>query len=391
MRRGPAGRDDRRHPGVSDPWSGGVEIEDLPAQRVLPTGRARLGLGGVLAIGTAAVFLAAGFGVLGGRPEATAPATAVKPTSKPSEAPAATWVPFVTPASPCGPSPQTPPQVLLFVNGRPTPGAIELLDWKPDSALASASVEGIPIVDPPERVEIRSDVATELRIADEICALAWTIELVASDGNDVLATLEGVSNLDRIPAFASQNRWPLPLADFPGTTLDLRATLAYPEFTAKATWPIRILRFTPPAGVLSAGRAPVATAAGCDVELMLGNGWTTQAQNPCAGDIAQDLGAPAVVEPGQQLTFKFDHDDWQIDDAVIACGQLSGTNFVPGPQCVIGEPDREQFSFTFAAPLQPGVFALALFTCGTQVLADATNRLCGTWYANVEVRGEPAP
>ncbi len=74
----------------------------------------------------------------------------------------------------------------------------------------------------------------------------------------------------------------------------------------------------------------------------------------------------------------------------LGCGQLSGTIFVLGPQCVIGEPQSEQFSFTFAAPLQPGVIALALFTCGTQVLADATNRLCGTWYANVEVRGAPA-
>ncbi len=88
-----------------------------------------------------------------------------------------------------------------------------------------------------------------------------------------------VGNPDRIPALASQNRFSLPLAPFPGTTLDLRATLVFPEFTAKVTWPIRILRFTPPAGVLRAGRAPVATAAGCDVELRLGNGWA-QAQNP---------------------------------------------------------------------------------------------------------------
>jgi hypothetical protein len=386
--RGPAGRDDRWHTGVRDPGPGGVEIEDLPAQRVLATGRGRPGLGGALAVGAVVVVLAAGFGVLGGRPQSS-PATAIGDPSSSKASPSATAFtgePQVTPASPCVPPPPGHPTVLLHAGARSTPGSIELVDWAPDSPLASR-LDDIPQGIELDRVAIRSDVGVDLWIVGGACAVAWTIDLAAYD---VVGVLEVVGNPERDPGFASQNQFQLLLTPYAGRTLDLRARLVFPDFTAQATWPIQILPFTPPAGVFNAGRAPIPTMQGCDTQLTLGNGWETR-PNPCLNDVAENRGPPTRVGPGQKLEFKFDHEDWQIDDAMIACGHFSVTTFAFDSSCRLADPVRDQFSFTVTVPDLPGVVALAISTCGIQVLADATNRLCGTWYVNLEVRGELAP
>jgi hypothetical protein len=199
-----------------------------------------------------------------------------------------------------------------------------------------------------------------------------------------------VGNPERDPMFASQNRFQLLLTPYAGRTLDLVATLVFPDVTAQVTWPIQILTFTPPAGVFNAGRAPIPTIQGCDIDLTLGNGWQTR-PNPCPNDVAVSPEQSTLVEPGQKLVFKFDHEDWQIDDPAVACGHLSETAFVFDSSCQLEDPEVDRFTFTVTVPDLPGVFAMAVSGCGTQVLADTTNRLCGTWYANLEVSGASAP
>jgi hypothetical protein len=125
---------------------------------------------------------------------------------------------------------------------------------------------------------------------------------------------------------------------------------------------------------------------GCDVRLTLGNGWDAR-QNFCQDAVGDNRAPPTPVEAGQKLEFRFDHADWQVDDVAIACGHLSLTTFVFDSTCRLQDGVPDEFSFIVTVPDLPGEVALAFYTCGTQVLADATNRLCGTWYANVEVRG----
>jgi hypothetical protein len=357
---------------------------------VLATGQGRPGLGGTLAVGAAVVVLAAGFGVLGGRPQQT-PATAIAAPSSgriggTNAIPAFTGEPQVTPASACVPPPPGHPTVLLHAGGRSTPGSIELVDWAPDSPLASR-LDDIPQGIELDRIAIRSDAPADLWIVGGACAVAWTIELLADDVVDVL---DVVGNPERDPRFASQNGFELLLAPYAGRILDLSATLVFSDFTARAKWPIQILPFTPPAGVFNAGRTPIPTIQGCDIQLTLGNGWETR-PNPCPNDVAVSPTQSTVVEPGEKLEFKFDHEDWQIDQPVIACGRFSEMAFVFDSSCRLEDPESDRFSLTVTVPDLPGSFALAISTCGTQVLADATNRLCGTWYVNVEDRGALAP
>ena len=382
--RGPAGRDDRRHSGAFEPWSGAVEIEELPAQPVQPGRRSGPGLGGVLAFGAAVLLLAAGLGFLGGRPGPTSPLAIARPSSGGGvTTPPYTGEPLVTPVRKCGASPSGPPGILLDVGGRSTLGAVDVLDSEPASSSVLGGVEGVPEQTLPPRVDVRSDIAVEVWTAGRACAVGWTIEVLGRPASDVL---EFVANPGREPGLASQDRFRLVLADYAGQSIDLSATLVFPSFTLRAIWPIRILPFSPPAGVFKAARVPIPALMGCDVRLTLGNGWDAR-QNFCPDAVGDNRALPTRVEPGQKLEFKFDHADWEVDEAAIACGHLSLTTFAVDTTCRLEDAERDQFSFIVTVPDLPGEVALALLTCGTQVLADATNRLCGTWYANLEVRG----
>jgi hypothetical protein len=244
--RGHGDRGDRRHPVALESSSGGVEVEDLPSQRVQTRGRDGMDLSGTLAIAAVLVLLAAGFGILGGRRAASTPAAGARTADVATATAPAAFAdePQVTPDIPCAPPPKTPPGVQLEVGAQRTPGTIELLNWAPVGASASGS-EDVPLVDRPERIEIRSDIPVELWIEGGACAVSWTIDVAAYVAIDVL---QQVDNPGRIPGLASQNRFRLVLASHQGRTLDLRATLVFPDFTTRASWPIRVLPFTPPTG-----------------------------------------------------------------------------------------------------------------------------------------------
>ena len=336
----------------------------------------------MLAIGAAVLLLAAGFGFWGGRPKPTSPAVADATVGVPSAVPAFTGEPLVTPERRCGASPSGPPGVLLDLGGRSTLGAVEVLDGEGAASSVPGGVQGVPEQTLPPRVDVRSDIAAEIWTAGRACAVGWTIEVLGRPASDVL---EFVANPGREPRLASQNRFRLVLANYAGQSIDLSATLVFPSFILRAIWPIRVLPFTAPAGIFLARRVPIPTLQSCDIELTLGTGWVSR-PNTCATDIVENIGTPTAVEAGQKLVFKFDQEGWQVDDAVIACGQLADASFDFEPTCRLDGPVRDQFLLTLTVPKQSGVFALAVSTCGSQVLADATNRLCGTWYANLEVR-----
>lgn len=72
---------------------------------------------------------------------------------------------------------------------------------------------------------------------------------------------------------------------------------------------------------------------------------------------------------------------------------MSGTSFIaePEPGCFLEAPGRavQSTHSTFPelpADLEAGAWTLAISACATSGTIGATNRICGTWYANVEVR-----
>jgi hypothetical protein len=81
---------------------------------------------------------------------------------------------------------------------------------------------------------------------------------------------------------------------------------------------------------------------------------------------------------------------WQLSSLVVTCGRLAGHSFVPLPQtgCLL-----EASVTSFRAPSALGPRILAIGACAGQP-TDAvaagepfySNRVCGTWYANVDIR-----
>lgn len=373
---------------MADPWAGPVEVEDLPAQRVVARGSAGPGLRGTAAVVAAVLLLAAGFGLLGGRKDTTSTAVVDRTPGAPTAAAAFTGEPLVTPARRCGSTPAGPPGVLLDLSGRSTLGAVEVLDGEGAASSVPGNVEGVPAQTLPPRLDVRSDIAPEIWTAGRACAVAWTIELLGRPASDVLAF---VANPGRDPELASQNWFPLVLAGYAGRSIDLSATLVFPSFTLRALWPIRVLPFSPPVGVFSAAGAGIQTLEGCRNQLMLGNGWVTET-NFCLSDVVEKPAEPTPIAPGRKLEFRFDPAGWQIGDITIACGHFPVTVFAFDPTCRIPETmENDDFSFSVTVHDLPGEVALALSTCGTQVLVDATNQLCGTWYVDLNVTGEAAP
>ena len=376
-----------RRPGEPADPVGRVEVEELPAQPVMPRGGPKLGLAGTLAVGAMAVLLAAGFGVLGGRPDSTpAPTRAAIASPDASDAaptppPVAHPTPLVTPWTACGaePSPDRPPVIQLQVNGLPH-----------DSHLAEV---GAPVARPdlrppllsPDRpiepVLVPVDVISELWIEGAACAQSWFIELFTPGGDGVLLA----SMPDRGPVVAAQNRFPLDLQALDGGRAVLRAILGFGTMTASAEWVVDVRAVEPPVAALEGDDGPIELVTGCDVTITLGTGYV-RSLNPCADDVAAPPIEIGVVEPGEQL--RFDLDGWGISDGQVFCGRLNGQSFVavPQPGCLTEAHDVTRLDFV--VPPEPGRWTLAISACASAgaILGPGLNHVCGTWYANIEVR-----
>jgi len=357
-----------------------VEIEELPAQPVLARGpgRGRPGLTAAVAAGLLVLILAAGFGALGGRPapSPTVPGVAAASTA-PSPAPATAVPPLVTPAVPCLPHGLALPEVQLMVNERGIVGARTVFEWTQPGLQASP---GIVLQDPPAgRTELRSDVLAELRTVGDACASAWSIDLAT--GNDSIL-LEDFGGAPGDEGFGTQNRFGLVLGRYRGHDYDLRAELTFPGVTMQTTWPIRILPFRAPSAQLTVGNRNLDIVPGCDIQLGLGTGYA-EAVNPCFADLDRLPRTATIADTANPLVFRFSS-GWLVDGPSVACGSIAENRFQLDPSCGVGWSDESLALSIFAPGI--GMWTLAINACAMQLLPDATNQACGTWYATIKVR-----
>jgi hypothetical protein len=381
--RDPRSADDRLGAGAS--WSRLPELEELPPQRVVPLGSARLGRSGILAVAVMIGLLAVGFGLFGGRPSAIPAATlgAVPTPSTGSSSlvlgPGAS--PVVTPWVECGPAPSGPPDVLLEVGGETVLGTLESYSGPDGAAPPSSALDPSPAQ---ARVDVPSDAITDLWIVGASCANQWTIELLGDDPSlfNTVGVLGSVTNLALEPAYAAQNRFPLSLAPYGGNDLTLSATLESRAFSILVTWPIRVLPMDGPVGFLHAGNGTGASATeGCDVVMQLGNGWENQSGD-CDASMPEKPIDWLTVAPSDPLEFALE--GWDITGSALACGHLDGLAFLVDEQAGCLREPAGTPTIQLAAPTQAGEWILAISVCAIRVTVQ-TNTICGTWYADVDV------
>lgn len=335
--------------------SADAELEELPPQPVVPRGSSGLGLGGTLAVVAIVALLGAGFGLLGGRPESTPRPTAAAVASVTEPTPASAASPRVTPWTECAAPPTEAPRMLLQVNGEP----FESADREP--------------------IEIPVDVITEIWVEGGACALEWTIDL------ENFRRLDTIRNQAGDAGYAAQNRFAVLLVPYDGGDFVLRAELGFGEIVAEATWPIRILPIDRPRASLLLPDFLAAPVAGCDVTLFFGSG-RSEPLNRCVDDIGEPPRDAIPVRSGTRIEFALA--DWQLDDATATCGRLSGQSFIvqPRPGCS-HELEARGMPLAFEAPAQNGLWTVAFSACASRPASrgSASNRVCGTWYANIAV------
>jgi hypothetical protein len=361
-----------------------VDVEELPAQRVVARGPVRPRVGTLLAATGVLFILVAGLGFLGGRavPRPTSLAAGGVSAATPPPTPKVP-APQVTPNVGCTPiSADVVPGATLQVGTRSMLGSVAVVG-PPGDPPALAPGEGD--LGPPsaaDRFEIRSDLMSRLHTQADACALAWQIALVDDDHSIVL---EAQDNPGADPGFAQQNRFELSLWPYRGGDYRLDAGLAFPNVAVLLQWQVRILPFDAPEPRLVGGGTDIPLLWGCDVTLFLFNGAEEQV-NPCFGDVGGLPPSAVRLEPGAPMQFDLP-DSWDFELGGVLCGQLSDSAFVPAPDgaCPM-DVAADGHSMTLSAPRRSGTSTLAISGCGVQRLSAAENRLCGTWYATLRVR-----
>ena len=379
--------------GSVEPVGAWVELEELPTQVIAARPRPRLPLSGAIALMALLVLLAGGFGLLGGGQSGApaSPPTASSLANGPTPAPSPTEPPpepRVTPWSRCSGPDDEPPEPVLEVDGRPHFGQVELQDFD-----LGTTFEGIPPVIGQDNldhaVEVPMDAVVEIWIGGASCAVAWNIALVGT-GLPETRILETVSNAERNPAIAAQNRFQVFVAPYTGDH-QLRAILVLENVAVRATWSVHVPPLEPPAVTLTAGDRDIPTVIGCDVRQRLVNDWE-EALSPCTRDVPRELDRWVGVTPGGQLDFQIE--GWAATDTIVFCGQLTERRFTPrtDPSCLIPR-DPLSAGLRFTAPTEPGTWTLAIYECATRisVVGRGFEELCGTWYANVRVREGASP
>ncbi|HEX3264821.1 MAG TPA: hypothetical protein VHR16_04065, partial [Candidatus Limnocylindrales bacterium] len=320
------------------------------------------------------VLLAAGFGVLGGRPERPASAVSGPAGASPVAAAASSGStapagPLVTPVSRCGGATSgDPPGVMLRVGSNLASAHVELAD----------ASQG-PVRQDRDPIDIPADAVAHITIAALACATGWHIALWSpSDGE--LYPLSVMPNPDGDPSVAQQNQFDVivtPLRDITAEILELRAAFQLPGPDLLARWWIQIPPFPrPQPHLLVPGAGTLAMVEGCDVVLTFRNGYEERLE-PCDGDLSAEAGAATKLAPGTEMSLDFD--GWSIGDTIGFCGATSDRVFMvlSPPSCEQHPPDGRSFS----AP-RAGDWTMAIAACA----AKADNRICGTWYVNVDTR-----
>ena len=294
--------------------------------------------------------------------------------SQPAPTPRLGPTPEVTPWVECGTRQTLPPVVQLQVNGQPIDGFVEVI--------ASDTEPSPPIEDLPGPAQVPVDVISELWIEGGACATSWDVGLFGGE------TLDRLVNPSLDPAIAAQNRFKLFLAPYAGRDALLRADLFFPDLAIRAVWRIAVGPFERPAAFLQGEGDPLVPVEGCDVQLVLGNGYEYPSEG-CTGDLPFEPSGTLALERGSPLVFGF-LGGWDVQNAVLTCGRLSGTTFVaePEPGCFFeASPFDEEPFVTFPElprDLEAGVWVVAISACATSGSLGA-NHVCGSWYAKVDV------
>jgi hypothetical protein len=233
-------------------------------------------------------------------------------------------------------------------------------------------------------IDVEPDVVTELWIDGGACATAWTIELLdpASLERELL---DGKTNPQGDPGYASQNRFRVQLAGlrqrFPESYL--QAVLAFPTMVIRAWWLVRIQPFERPRPSLTVEDADaIPLVEGCDIVLGLGNGFQEGFSGPCEGSVRELPAAPPIrVKRDAVATWRIG--TWSTDALARTCGHLSENGFFEDTGAC---PPSPLGSRTFTLPSERGEWTVAISSCASEHGDSGANRLCGTWYANVEVQ-----
>ena len=367
----PAGRG-----AVPDERWGVVEVEELPTQRLAVRRPDRPRLGVLIAASAGVALLAAGLGALGGRPAPRGAADVAVGPPSPAPLAAYTGEPLERPTVPCRQSADAPPGIDLYLGGRAVHSYF-LVDLR--STPQPASPGTTPSL--PPALDVRSDLPAEVRVQGDVCAVAWQIQL--RDDNSGTIELDTMGNPSGNPLVAAQNRFGLALAQHRGGTGWLQASLTFPSATLQAWWLIRILPFQAPSAQLTFADRAIDLAQGCDVNLTLASGWNERV-DPCFDDVDRAQEAASIARAAVPLRFRLP-DGWRVDGPAVGCGQLSGRRFLVDRDCRI-DARVDGDALAIDPPTIPGTWTLSIGACGIQELADATNTICGTWYATVNVQ-----
>lgn len=356
---------------------GRPEVEDLPGQVVVARSSARLGLGGVLAVGAVVILVAAGFGALGGRPDASPGATAATgPTRRPPVATPVAVEPMVTPWARCTRGRTGVPGLGLTIDGVEHRGRVEVLR----DEVSPGTTERPPVE--PARIEVRADALTQLWIDDGSCAVSWTIELVD------FGVLDTIDNPSMDPALAAQNRFDLILPPDVDGDLDLKARLTFPDTTLLVTWPVHLTPLPRPRAELRWGGVDIPLVEGCDLYLFVMNRYDYPLTG-CEGTLSNPPPDAVAVRAGKEATFSIP--GWVIDSyGDIVCIDV-GDGFVePHPGACTFSPLVDAGVLTFGQSFGPadpkGTWLLQLQGCANTYPSGGGSQVCGTWYANIRFR-----
>ena len=168
-----------------------------------------------------------------------------------------------------------------------------------------------------------------------------------------------------------------PFRALPTGGLELRAVLQLPGRNILARWPVRLLPFSRPhPRLLLANDAVLPLVEGCDTVLTFGNGFEERLPE-CPGDLSARPAPALNLPPGTDMTLDFD--GWSIGDTIGYCGATSDLAFIlmSSPGCEQHPPHGR----SFMAP-RAGDWTMAIAACA---IKDG-NRICGTWYGNVDTR-----
>ena len=347
--------------------------------RTVRTASPRVGASAIVAFLAIGLLLAGGFGLMGGRNDASpkpsqVAAGAASPGSTPTLTPGPPTIPpietEVEPSTPCSPPSDEPPEVRLEVASTGHLGQLEVV-WTESGSPAPSVPAGAayPITIPAFR-------APSIWIVGARCALSWTLELNGEP-------FEVYVNARRDPRVGSQNRFHVSNVGRYGgqERVELRATLSLETMTAVVTWILAVEPWPRPAVTLRSSLGEVAMSPSCAVEFQLPLGV------PDVDGCDREVTSPPtkVLQVASGETLEVEIPGWHIDpDFSIECGSLVD-GWLEGDGSCDAYHGISGSVITSTGP-EEGQHLLRMSFCGSPESIGNGEPVCLDWFANVEVR-----